>query len=66
MMTLGKAEESRRRRGGRTRSPQEVKLEADVRTLRDKVEELNDQLGDKMSLGYHEVKSYLLKNNIDF
>ena len=66
MMTLGKAEESRRRRGGRTRSPQEVKLGADVETLKDKVRELNNQLGDRMILTYDEVKSYLLKNNIDF
>ena len=66
MITLSKAEESRRRRGGRTRSPQEVKLGTTVEDLRDKVQELNDKLGDKMILTYHEVQSYLLKNNIDF
>ena len=66
MITLSKAEESRRRRGGRTRSPQEVKLGTAVEDLRDKVQELNDKLGDKMILTYDTVKSYLLKNNIDF
>ncbi len=66
MILLGKAEEARRRKRQTTRSAREMKLGADVQKLRDKVNELTEQIGDKLIATYHSVYSYLIQNKIEF